>query len=124
MSAHLLAARPIRRTEPRFAPAAEIEPLEAEPWEGEREVAVETLPAFRAASRHDGGDRLPQPPREASFTAGERLAVTSVLTSDEAVAPRRRGIHPILLGVLVFFAAIGAATVTHAVAGMVGWNGL
>jgi hypothetical protein len=54
----------------------------------------------------------------ATFTAGDRLAVSSGIAGDDEPAPRRSMFRLTLLLVLLFFAGIGAVTVYHAVAGV------
>jgi hypothetical protein len=72
-----------------------------------------------ASLRLLGAARRGEPPAPPSFTAGERLAVSSALTGGDDRPRRRPGMLRLsLLLVLLFFAGIGAVTVYHAVAGV------
>jgi hypothetical protein len=79
---------------------------------GEDDGAVTSLRVLGAARR---GEQ----PAPSSFTAGERLAVSSVLTGGDERPRRRLGMLRLsVLLVLLFFAGVGAVTVYHAVAGV------
>jgi hypothetical protein len=72
-----------------------------------------------ASLRLLGGARRGEQAAAPSFTAGERLAVSSALTGGDDRPRRRPGaLRLSLLLVLLFFAGVGAVTVYHAVAGV------
>jgi hypothetical protein len=89
----------------------------------------EPVPARTLASGDDGGAvaslrllggaRHGEQAAAPTFTAGERLAVSSAPTAGDDRARRRPGVLRLsLLLVVLFFAGIGAVTVYHAVAGV------
>jgi hypothetical protein len=100
------------RAEPKIAapgprPVAEPTPMRRSPLPHAREPANSGLRA--------------SPERQATtgLTAGERLTVASAITGGDAAPRRRPGmLRLILLGLLIIFAGIGAATVYHSVAGV------
>lgn len=102
--------------EPQFAgpgAAARREPVPARALaRGEDDGAVASL-------RLLGGERRGEPPVRPTFTAGERLTVSSALTGGDDRPRRRPGVLRLsLLLVLLFLAGVGAVTVYHAVAGV------
>jgi hypothetical protein len=104
------------RPEPQLAGAGAVPQREPVPARalprGEEDGAVASL-------RLLGGARRGEPTAPASFTAGERLAVSSALTGGDDRPGRRPGVLRLsLLLVLLFLAGIGAVTVYHAVAGV------
>ena len=104
------------RPEPHFAGPGAVprrDPAPARPSaRNEEGGAVASLRLLGAARRGE-------PPAPSSFTAGERLAVSSVLTGGDDRPRRRPGVLRLsLLLVLLFFAGVGAVTVYHAVAGV------
>lgn len=107
--------RPKDRPEPQFAaPGTTPSRVPAPPRNPPRsddDAAAAPLRFLGAARRAE---------REApSFTAGERLAVSSALTGGDDAPRRRPGILRLsLLLILLFFAGVGAVTVYHAVAGV------
>ena len=104
------------RPEPHFAgpgatPRREPAPARALA-RGEEGGAVASLRLLGAARR----DEQAAAP---SFTAGERLAVSSALTGGDERPRRRLGVFRLsLLLVMLFFAGVGVVTVYHAVAGV------
>jgi hypothetical protein len=66
----------------------------------------------------DPARRNIEPEAPPSFTAGERLAVSSELAGDDRRQRRPSMLRLSLLLILLFFAGIGAVTVYHAVAGV------
>jgi hypothetical protein len=107
-------ARPKDRPEPQLAEPGTAPPRAPAP--------VRSLPRSdddsAASLRFLGQARRAE--REApSFTAGERLAVSSALTGGDDVPRRRPSMFRLsLLLILLFFAGVGAVTVYHAVAGV------
>ena len=104
------------RPEPHFAGPGAVprrEPVPARaPARGEEGSAVASLRLLGAARR----DEQAAPP---SFTAGERLTVSSALTGGDDRPRRRLGVLRLsLLLALLFFAGVGVVTVYHAVAGV------